>query len=279
MSFMGRWRRLGLLGMSLLLFSACSGLRAPAPPRPAASPADLMRAQAAIATLQRLNRGLESFKGTGKIEIWQAGQRPFNSGAAWIGAGTVKLRIALRNPFSGQPLITIASNGEWLYLIDHHNRRNPFYRTSASGTALKKFTHIALSPKDLILLLSGRVPIGEFQTAVVSAQGSGQAMALTLETQARKVGQRVYFDQKGALDRLEMFDPAGGLSYAVEFGDRRKVEGFDIPHRLEVSNNQGAGFRLTMDRYWINGVVDPLIFVLQPPDAVFPPARENETGR
>jgi hypothetical protein len=238
-----------------------------------------MRAQAAIATLQRLNKGLKTFKGTGKIEIWQAGQRPFSNGAAWVGAGAANLRIALRNPFSGQPLITIASNGEWLFLVDHHNRRNPFYRLSASGTSLKKFTHIALSPRDVILLLSGRVPLREFQTVAVSAQGPGQAMALTLETQARKVGQRLTIDEQGALDRLEMFEPSGELSYMVEFGDRRKVEGFDIPYHLKVSNSQGAGFRLTMDRCWINGAVDPSIFVLQPPDAAFPPVGENESGR
>ncbi len=63
-----------------------------------------------------------------------------------------------------------------------------------------------------------------------------------------------------------MFDAAGTLAYRVEFDGFQTLNGYRVPSRLIVSNNDGLGFHLDVDRYWTNMSVSPSVFVLTPPE-------------
>ena len=63
-----------------------------------------------------------------------------------------------------------------------------------------------------------------------------------------------------------MFNATGTLAYRVEFDRMRAVNGYRIPSRLLVSNNDGSDFQIDVDRYWVDAIVSPSVFVLTPPE-------------
>jgi len=46
----------------------------------------------------------------------------------------------------------------------------------------------------------------------------------------------------------------------------QNIEGYSVPSSLVLSTDDGSGFRLDVDKYWVGVSVSPSMFVLTPPE-------------
>ena len=63
-----------------------------------------------------------------------------------------------------------------------------------------------------------------------------------------------------------MFDSAGAIVYRLELIGMQEIKSYRVPYRLKVSNDDGAGFQLDLDRYWADAAVSQSVFTLTPPN-------------
>ena len=242
-----------------LLFSACGRLAVKAPD----GSADL-ETRELIRILKNKNNELKTFKGIGKIKLWNEGRIRFSERIAWVGELPLKFRFELL--FSGQSLIKIASDGQWLYYRNTHSEQHPYGRVRLTDSNLERFLSIPIKPADFMALLSGRIPVYGYALASMEKNSAGEGYVLKLENKWQKTVERIYLDRsKLSVQQIEIFNHSGALIYRVVF-DKITIRGkYQIPGRLVVSTDNGNRFQLDIQNYQIDVAVKPSMFFLEPP--------------
>lgn len=250
--------RLGIVLLSFCLLAAgCTGFRLRPEPEPVASP----EAQAILSGLMEKNQGLKTFKGLGKIRIWDETKLQ-TAKVAWAGAEDGRLRIELLQ-ISGQPAASIASDGEWLYFVSHE--KDKLYKKRTRDPDLQKVLAVPVRASDVIALIRGRIPICAYHEARVEENRYGPGQVLILRRWDRIV-QRIYPEgEKRRVRKTELFDKNGDRIWQAEFDRMKTVQGFALPFRILLGNGQDLGVELRIQRYWPNAELSAEIFVLTPP--------------
>jgi hypothetical protein len=256
--------------MAAFFFPACSFLkaRAPAGPSEVLKPGDLAASQAEarklILIIYKLNENLNTFKGIGKIKLWTNGNYPISERVAWVGSEPSKLSLVVLA--SGRPVLKLSTDGKYLYYLDLRRSNHPFKKVRSSDASLEKIVSMPIKSSEVIALLSGRVPVNEHSSVSLISEFSGNGYVLVLKKRRKGVVQKIYLDRdKKRVRKLEMFSPREKLLYRAEFESMQSIHGFQVPLRLVISNDKGAGFSLDIDRYIANVSVSPSLFVLKPP--------------
>jgi hypothetical protein len=245
--------------VAALFFSACARLAVKAPGKPA----DL-ETRALIRSLKNKNNDLKTFKGIGKIKLWNEGKIRFSERIAWVGKVPLKFRFELL--FSGQSLTKIASDGQWLYYRNRHSDRHPYGRVRLTDSNLERLLSIPIKPADFMALLSGRIPVYGHDLASLEKNSAGEGYVLKLENRWQRVVERIYLDRsKMSVQQIEIFNHSGALIYRVVF-DKIIIAGkYQIPGRLVVSSDTGSRFQLDIQNYQTDVAVKPSMFFLEPP--------------
>jgi outer membrane biogenesis lipoprotein LolB len=215
-----------------------------------------------VEILQGKNRDIKTFKGTGRINYSAGNSASFSSDIAWVAGYDNKLLVVLRG-LLGEPLARIASDGNWLYYYSHADNR--YYRKHSANPSLESFISIPLKSKDIILLLSGRVPFAEFDSAIM-ADNESESPVIVLKKRWVGIVEKIYLDEsrKDAV-KIEMFDSTGEISYRASFDGETMVDKYRFPSRLVVSNEKGDHFAIELERCWADIPVSPSVFTLSPP--------------
>ncbi len=271
-----------ILFIFTFFFSACTILS----PRVSERPKDPMslEAEKIISTIENQNLELKTFKGVGNIKFRRNKKKDVAGRIAWIASAPDRIRIVLSS-ISGQPMVSVASDGQWLYLNSHSS--GDFYRKPATASSMRRLLTVPVKTEDMVDILAGRVPIHSYASVVLTdnrsyvyntdghrvsttnkSEGSSQnGYVLVLKERWGDILEKIYLDgKKQNVQKVEMFNPSGTLAYRVEFDGMRVIEGYRIPSRLRVSNNDGSDFHLDVDRYWVDAVAPPSVFVLTPPE-------------
>lgn len=206
---------------------------------------------------------------------------------AWIASAPDRMRVTL-NGVSGQPLVSAASDGQWFYLVSHTD--GDFYKKPVTNSNMKRFFSIPIKSGDIVHILAGRVPVEKYDSAMLienqaeedcsetdfddplhsSSDSVGDAYenayVLVLKSKWGNVREKIYLkENKKDVHKIEMFDPAGALEYRVEFNRMQTIKAYRVPSQLKVSNNDGSGFQLFLDRYWVDAMISSSVFTLSPP--------------
>ncbi len=252
-----------MLLITAFFLPACSGLV----DRISQKPKDFkvaVEARELLTLLENQNRTLKTFKGTGWVTFRGDKKKNLTSRIVWIGAVPGKFRIAVRS-FSGQPMISFASDGQWFYRFSHADSK--FYKQRAKNTTLKRFFSIPINSGDIVSILGGSIPLVQHNKAVVEQKGSEDKYVLILKKRWGNVLQKIYFNKnKSRVRKMEMFGLSGALLYRIEFCGVQTIKRYQVPACLIFSNEEGRGFQLDIDRYWADVEVSPSVFVLTPPE-------------
>lgn len=218
-----------------------------------------------LSTLKTQNEALFNFKGIGNITISQLGHTQFDQRVAWIGERPVKFSIAVL--ISGYPAVKLATDGHWLYYLEVQGQETRFRKIATSDPDLKRLISIPISISDVIALLSGRIPLPEFDSVKLIQDISNQQIALVLSDSWWGIQQKIFYDASlSRIQRIEVYHRSGSLRYRAEVDSTRQIDGFEVPQRLRLSNDDGSDFLLDIHRYWVNVEVPPSVFVLTPPE-------------
>jgi outer membrane lipoprotein-sorting protein len=235
-----------------------------------------------VSILKRQNYNLTTFKGLGKITFLGREGKNVATRIAWVASVPDRIRITLSS-ISGQPIVSVASDGQWLYLISY--AKGDFYKKRATTSNMKRFFSISIRSRDIVDLLAGRVPLEKYDSAVLMADGSLNSSSdegftatgassttdnehgdiLILKDIWGNVLEKIYLNRNHDARTIEMFNTTGTLLYRVQFYKMQQIEAYSVPSRLEVSNDEGQGFTLDLNRYWADARVSPSVFTLTPP--------------
>ncbi|MBW1695390.1 MAG: hypothetical protein JRH18_06960 [Deltaproteobacteria bacterium] len=206
---------------------------------------------------------MNSFKGIGKVHL-RRNNISYYARVAWVGARGGKLRVELMG-VPGHPKSGFSSDGEWLYYYDLQDRKNPVKRISSRDTSLKRFMIIAITVRDMVSLLSGRVPDYMYKKLEVKRWKASQGYVLVRKKEWWQGAQKIYLGPAGKdVVQIELFE-WNSLLYRVEFQRIRSIGQFRIPMRLVFSNENGDIFQLDIERYWANASISSDTFILKPP--------------
>jgi len=264
---MNRSVRIFLLLCSVLYISSCAGLSDKIRINifgPVQTP-DSFEPEAGrlLSALKDKNRDIKTFKGTGRITFSGKNRELISADIAWVAENKNKISLVLRD-ILGRPIASLAADGEWIYFVSHAD--NTFYKKHSDNAGLEDFISVPVKIKDVILLLSGRVPVYEFDSAVVAGAENGRCI-LILKKKWTGIAEKIYFgrDCQDAAG-VEIFGTGGDLVYRAAFEGEKKVEEYHIPSRLVVSNDAGDYLRLDIERYWADVPVSRSAFILNSPD-------------
>jgi hypothetical protein len=243
-------------------------------------------AKAIISILKSQNQTLKTIKGVGKITFLESKEKEMTSRIAWVVSTPDKIRITLSS-VSGHPMVSAASDGQWFYFVSHAS--GDFYKKRLTNFNMKRFFSISIKSEDIVNILLGRIPVvdydsadliedksingrsgKDFERAEVSSfnkgvQGNKNSFFLLLKSKWGNVREKIYLNDKQDVHQVEMFDLAGTLVYRLELIRMQEIKSFQVPYRLKVSNDEGAGFQLVLDRCWADAAVNPSVFTLTPP--------------
>jgi hypothetical protein len=222
------------------------------------------RAQNTLLMLDRVNGKLNTFKGVGKIRLWNKDTYQIAERVAWAGAAPSSLSMVLL--ISGHPGPRLATDGKYLYYLDQRNTKKPFIKVPKTDASLEKILSLPITSGDIIELLRGRVPLYKYTSAALLPDPVGKDHLLVLGKRWHGVIEKIYLSgDPRSVYKVEVFNSKGRLRYRAELKRMRDIKGFYVPGRLDISDDTGGGFSLEIDRYLVNVIVSPSMFVLKPP--------------
>jgi len=274
-----------VLVICIFFFSACTGLthRISEESKEFRSSTE---ANAIISTLKSQNHSLETIKGLGRISFLENQEKGMTARIAWVASTPDKIRITLSS-VAGQPVISAASDGQWVYFYSH--AKGDFYKKRPTNSNMKRFFTISFKSEDIVTVLLGRVPVVKYFSAILMEDRSlehrsGKSLesseasfpkeeikrktdgrVLLLKNKWGAIREKIYLNDVLDAHKIEMFNSAGRLLYRIELIKMQTIQSHRVPYRLKVSDDNGAGFRLELDRYWADATVSPSVFTLTPP--------------
>lgn len=259
-----KWYRIIIPLIAALLISSCAVFR---PARELEiTPADKANeVRDLLSVIKTQNEALRNFKGIGNIQIRQDSRLQLDQRVAWIGEKPVKLSIAVL--ISGYPAVKLANDGKWLYYLEVHGQDTAFRKIPASDPSLKKLISIPISSSEVITLLTGQIPMPQFDSAALIEEKAPPGYVLVLKEKWWGIRQKIYYDQSiSEVRRVDVFQRSGALKYRAEIKNRQSINGFQVPLQLRLLTHDGADCLLMIDRYWVNVDPPPEVFVLTPPN-------------
>ena len=242
------------------LFSSCASLTGRIPEKSA----DHVEAVNLLSSLNTKNQNLKAFKGIGRIKLWHNNNPGIDERVAWAGDSPSSLRIEVLA--SGQPLIKFSTDGNFLYYLDLTTNPTSFKKIRSTDASLDRLVSIPIRSGDVVSLLSGRIPIHEYTSAGLIKNKLKKGYIIVLKKRWRGVIEKVYLDEnKSDIQKVEMFKSDGSLKYRAAFKTMQHIKGYHVPLKLVISNDDGTGFMLDIERYMADAAVSPSMFVLSPP--------------
>lgn len=251
--------------MAVAVLSGCAILSESIGPPPAAEDASpsAVEARRVLDHLQKTNEALQNFKGVGRLTIRRDGKVQMDERVAWIGSAPLKLSVVLFA--AGFPAVRMAGDGEWLYYQDGEAPNAPVKKVRASDPDLKRLLSIPVQFSDILALMRGRIPIREHRSARLQPLTSGNGYVLLL-MRTWGVHQKIFLDETQSIVRqTEVYDSSGNLMFQANFIEMQLVDGYKVPLRLAVSNDEKVVVQMVVERYWADVPVTPSMFVLGSP--------------
>ncbi len=257
----------GLAGTALVLMAAvlvagCAVLE----PRPTAEEIEAAaRAREVLFRLENQNNGLKNFKGIGRIRIRHRGQLELNERLAWIGSRPDRLSIVVL--VSGFATLKIATDGKWFYYYEARSNPPVYKKFRAGNASLKRLLAVEIKVSDILTLLAGRVPLRDHDQALLAGDSFAGEGVLVLKKRWGGTVEKIYLDEgQWRVRHVEFFNGSGKRTYRVRFEDIYVHNGYELPGRLEISNDDGTEVALEIFRLLTDVDVADAMFIIAPPD-------------
>ena len=198
-------------------------------------------------------------KGLGKLTLWDSNGVQ-TSRAAWAGVADGRLRIEMLS-LPGQPVAKIIYDGEDYVFLSSLDQRT--YRKSGVDGDLKSLTGIPVPSADVIKLLSGVIPVQDYEEAAFQYGAPDCGNMLVLKQKWHGVVEKLFLnDAHDRVVKVEMYR-WGRILYRAELERMQRVEGREVPFRLVFSNANQKGFSVDVEKCWLDIEIPDDVFVIQ----------------
>jgi hypothetical protein len=216
--------------------------------------------QQVLSVIKSGNDAARSFKGIGKISVWdENGSR--TSRAAWAGAIDGRLRIEFL-ALPGQPVAKFIYDGENYYFMSQADPE--LQQRSCSDPELTQVAGVPIRVSEVVNFLAGGIPIYDHDSVALEPLNSPEGYVLVFKKRWLGVVEKIYLDaSRLAVRKVEIYKWRKKV-YQVTFEAVRPVNDRHVPFDLVISNGKDQGFRIVTDRYWADALVTPSIFSWEP---------------
>ena len=222
------------------------------------------QARQILAEIKKSNINLKSFKGIGRFTLRKGSQYTQSERIAWIGAPPNRLKVIVLA--FGRPTIKVATDGRFLYLVDFSSSSQPFHKLRTTDANLKNILSIPIKSSEILELLRGRIPTPDYSDIGIIHQDDTHPYTLLLTQKWKGVVAKIVVNPElKEVQSIEKFARDGRLIYRARFVAFKTINGYRVPARLVLSNEDGVSLRLDIERYLPDVDVDPQMFVLTPP--------------
>ncbi|RTZ97430.1 MAG: hypothetical protein DSY90_07380 [Deltaproteobacteria bacterium] len=242
------------------IFSGCAG------PRPVPGEKDISRkAGKLLEKLSRQEASPDRFKGYGRYSLDSPDGR-FSGRMAWAVKQPDMFRAEILD-VSGRPYTTLASDGKWLYI--HLKAENKFYKKPGTQATFSRVIGVPVTVRDIVVFLSGRVPVHAYQAAQVQAGGATgvrKGPVLFLRGKWNRPVEEIHFDGDTLSPvRVVMYSRTGAFAYQVDISGRLQPEptAYTFFQTLLFQDSEHHGIKIIADRLWPDVELPPSIFTLK----------------
>jgi len=228
------------------------------------SPDGASNAASLLATINQRNKSLRSVKGIGKIKLWgEKGSQV--SRLAWLGSSDGRLRVEVLG-LSGQPVAKFIYDGKRFFFLSHIDQQ--FYQKTCLDPDLNLLTGIDIKVSEIVLFLSGGVPIYDHDTVSLQHLGADEGYVLILKKRWLWVVEKIFLDESlSVVNKVEAYDWSGMLYRAV-LEKTRNVNEHAIPFNIVISTDSEEGFSIAANRCWADIKILPSMFFIDPPQSL-----------
>lgn len=244
---------------SLVCLNACAGmgkvLVEPGMPDP----------KIIIAQIRQDVESLDEFKGVSRFMLVNYGQTQ-SGRIAFAASLPDKLRVEMLSPF-GQPLISLASNGQTMYV---YIRSKDWFKSGiGSRKMMEKILGIPVSIPELIPVLAGRVPIVkhyrvQIKSWRITQNGPSSGYVLKLKSRFGRIKEKIWLDSdQKTIKKVTLYSSSGEPLYTVFPTDNTDKN--QTGKKMRIVGSKGASITLEPQKFWKNAPVDKSQFVIKQP--------------
>ena len=211
-----------------------------------------------LSIIEQKNAAIKSFKGIGKIRVWDLGFCR-TSRAAWLGAADGRLRIEFLG-LPGQPVAKFIFNGSQYLFFSQTDQQ--IYRKKSTDPNLAPITGVSIKASEVLDFLAGGIPVYEHDSVSLEQPGSDGRYVVIFKKRWLGVVEKIFFNGS-VIEKVEVFK-WGDKTYQATLNDMRTVDGNPVPFFLEIQNTDNQGFSFSADRLWTDVDVQPVMFEIVP---------------
>ena len=208
-------------------------------------------------TVHRLNRDIQTSKGTGHLRLeTEEGVQTFQM--AWAARSPDRVRLTFTALAS--PVETIIADGSQVTFISHTGRHQP--HTTASGDPdLEPYTGVPLNLSDMVCLLLGQIPVQRYTDAwFITEDGT----RIQLHRRFTSRFQELILAPDQPVKALRMKNRQDETRYEILFHAFDTIDNRQIPVDLTITDGKGRLARMTITRFWPDIPVNASVFQLTP---------------
>jgi len=211
-----------------------------------------------LSIIEQKNAAIKSFKGIGRIRVWDSGFSR-TSRAAWLGTADGRLRIEFLG-LPGQPVAKFIFDGSQFLFFSQTDQQ--IYREKSTDPNLAPITGISIKASEVIDFLAGGIPVYEHDSVSLEQPGSDDRYVIIFKKRWLGVVEKIFFNGS-VIEKVEVFK-WGSKIYQATLKDMRTVSGNPVPFFLEIQNTDNQGFAFSVDRQWADIDVQPAMFEFVP---------------
>ncbi len=236
-----------------ILGSGCAGLKNKKPPV-----FDIEALKSAY-RIKNINNNIRSFRGIGWLYISGREQQKEKYRIAFAALVPDKIRLTLM--ISGLPVETIIADGRKIIFVSHTGKHK-IYKINDPDPSLARIISIPVKIKDIIALLSGRIPLKDFDYAYYLKKEKSRGSTLMLKRKRGGEIQKIISDPKELVRQYERFDNKKRLIYSILFDHFKSFGQFQIPQKINLMDRSGRKIDLEITGYNANIPVKDSVFTL-----------------
>ncbi len=205
------------------------------------------------------NRKIRTARGVGWLKISGVNNNTIKDTIfkiAWITKPPDSIRITLFA--NGFPVETIASNGEVVSLFSHTGEHD-LKTTRSPDTILKHIISMPVKLRDIIMLLSGQVPVKIFESAYFQEGGSD---VIVLRSRKNNETQKIHIDHKNQITEYMVIDRKKRMVYKITFSDFMELDLLNVPSQIIIQDNLNRKVHLEIVKFYKNLPVKKSVFSL-----------------
>lgn len=236
-----------------ILGSGCAGLKNKK------TPVFDIQALKSAHRIKNINNNIRSFRGIGWLYISGRGQQKEKYRTAFVALVPDKIRLTLM--ISGLPVETIIADGRKIIFISHTGKHK-IYKINDPDPSLARIISIPVKIKDIIALLSGRIPLKDFDYAYYLKREKSSGGTLMLYKKKGGEIQKIISNSKMRVRKYERFDNKKHLIYSILLDDYENFGQFQIPLNINIMDRSGRKIDLKITGYKANIPVKNSVFTL-----------------